>query len=564
MASTSQLTLLPLNQIASGSQDSRSNHGEVFTRRWVVEFILDLVGYRPGDELASKVIVEPACGPGAFLIPVVERLLDSCRLHGREITRLTRAIRAYDLLESNVELARKAVVQLLTDEGFSVEASESVAETWVNTADFLLTDHESESADFVVGNPPYIRLEEVPRHLTDAYRRACPTMRGRSDIYVGFFEVGMRILKSDGRLGFICADRWMHNDYGSALRDRITADYAIESIVSMHDVDAFEDEVSAYPAVVVIRNGTQEAVRVVNATAGFEADASRAVTRWIDAPDPNLILENAEGTRIDKWFTGTDLWPSGNNARKQLVADLEYRFSTLENPETGTRVGIGVATGCDDVYVITDTDSVEKDRLLPLVLARDTATGAVDWSGQYLVNPWGEDGLVDLIAYPKLKAYLEEHEERLRNRHVAKRRPELWYRTIDRVDPMLRTRPKLLLPDIKARSNPVLDDGDLYPHHNLYFVVSEEWDLEVLGGLLLSDLANALIGAYCVKMRGGTYRFQAQYIRKMRVPDLSSLDRPTQQGLVDAFRSRDVEAATALASFIYKVDPLLVRAALQS
>ena len=166
----------------------------------------------------------------------------------------------------------------------------------------------------------------MPRHLTDAYRRACPTMRGRSDIYVGFFEVGMRILKPDGRLGFICADRWMHNDYGSALRDRITADYAIESIVSMHDVDAFEDEVSAYPAVVVIRNGTQEAVRVVNATAGFEAEASRAVTRWIDAPDPNLMLENAEGTRIDKWFTGTDLWPSGNNARKQLVADLEHRF----------------------------------------------------------------------------------------------------------------------------------------------------------------------------------------------------------------------------------------------
>ncbi len=284
MASTSQLTLLPPDQIASGSQDNRSNHGEVFTRRWVVEFILDLVGYRSGDDLSSKVIVEPACGAGAFLIPVVERLLASCRLHGQEITQLTKAVRAYDLLESNVELARKAVVQLLVEDGCSVERSESLAETWVTTADFLLTQHEPISADFVVGNPPYIRLEGgapapnrclPPRLSNDA---------GRSDIYVGFFEVGMRILKPDGRLGFICADRWMHNDYGSALRDRITADYAIESIVSMHDVDAFEDEVSAYPAVVVIRNGTQEAVRVVNATAGFEAEASRAVTRWIDAP----------------------------------------------------------------------------------------------------------------------------------------------------------------------------------------------------------------------------------------------------------------------------------------
>jgi hypothetical protein len=564
MASTSQLSLLPPDRVASGSEDDRSNHGEVFTRRWVVEFILDLVGYRSGKDLGSKVIVEPACGAGAFLIPVLERLLESCRVHGHDIAYRTGAVRAFDLLESNVELTRKAVMQLLVEEGCSIDLSESLAETWVTTADFLLTDHESFPADFVVGNPPYIRLEDVPRHLTDAYRRACPTMRGRSDIYVGFLEVGMRILRPDGRLGFICADRWMHNDYGSALRDLITSEYAIESIVSMHDVDAFEDEVSAYPAVVVIRNGPQEAVRVVNATAGFEEDESRAVTRWIETPHLRLMLDNAEGTRINSWFTGTDLWPSGNNARKQLVADLEHRFSPLEDPDTGTRVGIGVATGCDDVYVVADTDLVEPERLLPLVLARDTAAGAVDWSGQYLVNPWGDDGLIDLHAYPRLKIYLEEHEERLRNRHVAKRRPESWYRTIDRVDPKLRARPKLLLPDIKARSNPVFDDGSLYPHHNLYFVVSEQWDLEVLGGLLLSDLANALIGAYCVKMRGGTYRFQAQYIRKMRVPDLSAIDRPTQHGLVEAFRLRNVDAATDLACSVYKVDPLLTRAALQS
>ena len=564
MSITSQLALLPPDEIAPDTQTTRSNHGEVFTRPWVVEFILDLVGYRSGEHLVSKVIVEPACGAGAFLIPIVERLLEACRLHGQEITGLAGAVRAYDLLESNVELARKAVVQSLVDNGCPLESSESLAEAWVTTADFLLTDHELRSADFVVGNPPYVRLEDVPRHLTDAYRRACPTMRGRSDIYIGFLEVGMRILRPGGRLGFICADRWMHNDYGSALRDRVTSDYAIESIVSMHDVDAFEDQVSAYPAIVIIRNGAQEAVRVVNATAGFGVDGSRAVTEWIDTPNPNLTLENAQGTRIDRWFTGTHLWPSGNSARQELVADLEHRFSPLESLETGTRVGIGVATGCDDVYVTTDTELVEKGRLLPLALARDSAGGAMHWSGHYLVNPWGTDGLVDLGSCPKLKAYLEEHEERLRNRHVAKRRPESWYRTIDRVDPTLRTRPKLLLPDIKARSNPVLDDGNLYPHHNLYFILSEKWDLEVLGGLLLSDLANAVIGAYCVKMRGGTYRFQAQYIRKMRVPDPSAIDEPLQRGLVDAFRNRDLEAATNLACSVFEVNPLLVRAALQT
>ena len=45
----------------------------------------------------------------------------------------------------------------------------------------------------------------------------------------------------------------------------------------------------------------------------------------------------------------------------------------------------------------------------------------------------------------------------------------------------------------------------------------------MLGGLLLSDVANLFVGAYCVRMRGGCYRFQAQYLRRIRVPDAGSV-----------------------------------------
>lgn len=563
MTDTSQLSLLP-TEVLPAEELGQSNHGEVFTRHWVVEFILDLVGYRPDEDLGGRIIVEPACGTGAFLTPIVSRLVEACDRNNRDLATTGGAIRAFDLLESNVELARKAVIQQLTDLGYSIDLSENLASRWVTTADFLLHPHPMASADFVVGNPPYIRLEDVPRRLTDEYRRACPTMRGRSDIYVGFIEVGLRMLGDGGRLGFICADRWMHNQYGGALREYIASRYAIDSVVSMHDVDAFEDEVSAYPAIVVLRQGSQEGVNVVDARAGFGPVDAEAVSTWIEEESPAISRSAADGVRLKSWFSGKASWPSGNSARQALVADLESRFPLLESRITGTRVGIGVATGCDEVYITSDTSLVEEDRLLPLLLARDTAGGRADWSGHYLVNPWKGDGQVDLADYPRLKAYFEANQERLRGRHVARRRPHSWYRTIDRVDPTLQMREKLVLPDIKARSNPVLDKGDRYPHHNLYFIVSEEWDLEVLGGLLLSDVANALIGAYCVKMRGGTYRFQAQYIRRMRVPDPSDISGPTRHGLVDAFRTRDRKAATDLASSVFHLDPSLVALSLET
>jgi hypothetical protein len=106
---------------------------------------------------------------------------------------------------------------------------------------------------------------------------------------------------------------------------------------------------------------------------------------------------------------------------------------------------------------------------------------------------------------------------------------------------------------MKAAAHPVLDTGGYYPHHNLYYVVSDTWDLEVLGGILLSGIANLFVGAYCVKMRGGTYRFQAQYLRKIRVPDPRSLTTSQARSLRNAFGERDRLAATETVRAIYGV-----------
>ena len=94
-------------------------------------------------------------------------------------------------------------------------------------------------------------------------------MHGRGDIYVGFIERCLGMLKPEGRLGFICADRWMRNQYGAGLRELVGGQYAVEHIWTMHDVDAFEAEVSAYPAITVLANRPQEQAVVADTTADF-------------------------------------------------------------------------------------------------------------------------------------------------------------------------------------------------------------------------------------------------------------------------------------------------------
>jgi adenine-specific DNA-methyltransferase len=531
-------------------------HGEVFTHRWVVEAILDLVGYTPDKDLADLRIVEPACGSGAFLGAIAERLSASCRARGRTLLQAIDAIEAFDLLEHNVQASRELLTQQLVDVGWPAPDVDKVVCSWINQGDYLLRAQLA-PADFVVGNPPYIRLEDVPDIRMARYRAACSAMGGRADIYIGFYEKGLKSLKPEGRLGFICADRWMRNQYGQKLRQLVTRSYSMDVSLILHDADAFHEQVSAYPAITVIRNGRQEQAIAADTTRGFGASEAQEFVAWSKSREIRVERPTYHAARLPRWFPGEGSWPVASPARLAMLEDLSDRFRLLEDETTGTRIGIGVATGADKIFVTYDEDLVEADRLLPLAMVRDTTNGVLDWGGAYLVNPWGSQGkLVDLARYPKLARYLTRHAHGLKKRYVAVKQPDRWYKTIDKVDTTLTGRAKLLFPDMKLTIHPVLDHGGTYPHHNLYYIVSSAWDIRVLGGLLLSKIAQAFVEAYAVKMRGGTLRFQAQYLRRIRVPDPAKLSEEISAALADAFDRRDVEAATEAAVLAYGLTEL--------
>ena len=74
-----------------------THHGVVYTKKWVVDLILDVAGYVPGTGISDKVIIEPSCGCGAFLTVIAGRLADDAIAVGKGWTSLGNAIRAYDI-----------------------------------------------------------------------------------------------------------------------------------------------------------------------------------------------------------------------------------------------------------------------------------------------------------------------------------------------------------------------------------------------------------------------------------------------------------------------------------
>ena len=543
---------LPNGVYDYGTRSSGETHGVVLTKPHVVALILDLAGYTVDRDLTSMALLEPACGHGAFLIPAIERLLEVARRRGVDIADLHAPITACDIDEEHVARARKAVVTLLEQHGASRRKAAGIASRWVIQGDFLLKS-PARRFDVIVGNPPYVRIEQLAPALQAEYRRRYRSLYDRADLYVAFIEKALYLLSPSGVLSFICADRWIVNKYGAPLRRMITEGFAVSCYVDLHTASPFESEVIAYPSIFAIRPGKPGAVRVCSlATASAEECAAiiPAITEGTSA---------AAGVGIstyESWFDGDEPWVISSPTHLATLRALEARFSPIE-ADGNTRVRIGVATGDDKTYIVGDDVDIEPDRLIPLVMRSDIDHGSVRDGRRFVINTFNDDGgVVDLRRYPRLARYLAEHEVDIQRRHVAQKNPSSWFRTIDRVYPSLVATPKLLVPDIAGSNEVVFEEGRFHPHHNLYFVTSNRWDMEVLGGLLSSRVALFFVWSYAVKMRGGYLRFQAQYLRRIRLPPPDALPASLAKSIRTAFRRRDFKKLDQLALKAYGLTDL--------
>jgi hypothetical protein len=524
--------------------------GAIFTRREVVDFILDLAGYRTDRPLHQMKLLEPSFGNGDFLLPAIERLLTAWTASSKRsddaVADLANCVRAVELHHATFEKTRSCVTELMEGCGVSRRAAGELADRWLVSGDFLLVPLDLRF-DFVVGNPPYVRQELIPDVLLAEYRSRYSTVYDRADLYIPFIERSLTSLADGGQLGFICADRWMKNRYGGPLRKMVSDGFHLKVYVDMVNTAAFHTDVIAYPAITIISRGAAGLTRIAHRPA-IEKKALSDLVRLLNArsADKSGVVRDVAGVAA-----GAEPWILESPDQLALVRRLEESFPTLE--AAGCKVGIGVATGADRAFIglFNDLD-VEPDRKVPLVMTRDILTGTVQWRGFGVVNPFRDDGgLVDLEQYPRLKRYFEERKDQIIGRHVAQKSPANWYRTIDRVYPSLAVTPKLLIPDIKGEAQVVYENGRLHPHHNLYYLTSETWDLKALQAVLMSGIARLFVSIYSTKMRGGYLRFQAQYLRRIRIPHWDKVPENLQRELINAAERKDVAACNRAVFSLY-------------
>lgn len=486
------------------------NHGEVFTSPKVVRFMLDEVGYKADRDLRSVKVLEPAAGAGEFAQEIVQRLILSSETFGFDLETAIRSNLVF------VEQDQIIFIRLKNRLKHLFPKFPEILEMCCHCDDFLRRDF-TQGFDLVIGNPPYIRHERIPDAEKTWYRQQFETFKFRADLYITFFEKGLKLLQPQGRLSFICSNRWLTNQYGTVLRQMIATRYRLEQLLNIEKSSPFDEEVIAYPCIIKIQHATPATETLVYDTqenlAEFDHLPFSVCRTPVDADWHNLFVHYDLSTSA---LTG--------------IADQ------------GFKIGIGVATGADEVFVLPAgvTNGIEANRLLPIIKSKDIRKGQIHWSGAMLVNPYDDAGLCDLSEYPGLNSHFENHRARLIERHTAKNNIQKWYKTIDRITPDLRLMPKILLPDFGGTEWLLVEEGRYYPHHNLYYITGNSIDdLKVLAAILVSDTVRGQLYYMGVRMNHGLPRLQAQTLRKLRIPDIKALTSAEYQQLLHAYQQQD-------------------------
>jgi type I restriction-modification system DNA methylase subunit len=109
--------------------------------------------------------------------------------------------------------------------------------------------------DVVIGNPPYVRIHEIPRDQKDYYWTHYVSASSQFDLYQLFYEKALGLLKMDGDLGFITSNKFCITRYGKVLREYIFDNYDVTSIVDVSNLNVFKDA-STYPYIFIIKKST--------------------------------------------------------------------------------------------------------------------------------------------------------------------------------------------------------------------------------------------------------------------------------------------------------------------
>lgn len=367
--------------------------------------------------------------------------------------------------------------------------------------------------DFVLGNPPYVKIESIQEEKREQYKKLYESALYRFDLYMLFIEKGVKWLNSGGMFGYIISNMFIKRDSGRALREFILSNSSIIQFINFGDSGVFS-EVTNYPAIIILKKGSiaKNKIKVVR----------------VKKPKKDILQEIAEKIRLDEYLGEYyDIFSTDQNilssAQWKFIPKIESKImDKLENGsdllESIVHVRRGLVTGANPVFITKDISEYEENLLRPIISGRNIEKWNIYWDGSFIIYPHiSRKNSVDINSFPKIYEYLSSHRSKLEQRYCVKRKnPRKWYELHDSCDPDWFARPKIVVGGISNKNEFAIDEsGNFYCLDSSFFIVQKltsKINLRYLLGLLNSKPLEFYFKHIASVKRGKYYEYRSQYL----------------------------------------------------
>ena len=234
---------------------------------------------------------------------------------------------------------RAEIAAMLKSNGIQVEVAQKLA-NWDpydqnNVAAFFDPEwmfNLTTGFDIVIGNPPYVRQEQIKAQKPLLARALPEVYAGTADLYVYFYGRGFQLLREGGYLAYISSNKFFRADYGKTLRSFFANQVRLQSIIDFGDLPVFE--ATAYPCILIGSKGTPTPEQKVATLSVKSLDILEDLPRFIQA---TVAAQPQTSLTADSWNIGAA-------STQALLAKIKAAGQPLEK-YIGSKFYYGIKTG---------------------------------------------------------------------------------------------------------------------------------------------------------------------------------------------------------------------------
>jgi methylase of polypeptide subunit release factors len=511
--------------------NDRKLNGAFFTPTYIVDYIIDEIKPKENDRN-----IDPSSGCGAFLIGLAEYYHKHYKKPVKQTVKEN--ILGADILPYNIERAKRLLSiyalqygEILEEPDFNLYQRDSLRYQW------------SEKYDNVVGNPPYVKFQDLSDENREYLVKHWKTIeKGTFNLYFAFFELGYDLLKENGQLGYITPNNYFTSLAGETLRTFLINKKCLSKIIDFNSKKVFD--VQTYTAISFLRKNKNDFILYDRIPDAHTPEEFLANVRYSE----NAVSE----LNIKKW--------------RLLKSDEKKNIKAIESLGTPIKqmfdICVGIATLKDEVFFvdgrnfdgefITKTGHNGKRYKIEKGITRSVykisdfkSQNDILGNARRIIFPYKVNGSATIIdednfktKYPYCYEYLLSVKEELLSRDKGKIKYNPFY-AWGRTQGLTRFGKKILNPTFSQypRFLVVEDEEAVFTNgYGIFFKEQEKEcslfgdtghplskieNIDIVQKVLNSEIMHYYISRTSISIEGGYPCYQKNFIEKFTIPEFS-------------------------------------------